>query len=193
MCVVVPRYLAKGTRCAPLLDTPGHGTIRHRAFMCQLIVSPINHSQVLEIDLSTCTEPCPNVWPFDYHQGVCRPWTRTMVSPMETSKGPSSPCAILTNRPPIGCRQRFVVENQSSIFFNSLNALVINYCIYNNWFMKADSQKRGRPCKPIKASETLPPIRVTPDQKKRFKEEAKKAGMSLSAWLKDVAHKQLSK
>lgn len=24
MCVVVQRHLAKGSRCAPLLDTPGH-------------------------------------------------------------------------------------------------------------------------------------------------------------------------
>ena len=59
--------------------------------------------------------------------------------------------------------------------------------------MRTDSQKRGRPRKAIKASETLPPIRVTPDQKKRFREEAQKAGMSLSAWLKFVASKHLSK
>jgi len=32
-------------------------------------VSPVNHEQGLETCLSTCTEPCTNVWPSDHQSG----------------------------------------------------------------------------------------------------------------------------
>ena len=46
----------------------------------------------------------------------------------------------------------------------------------------------------VSASVTLPPIRVTPDQKNNYKLAAEKAGLSLSAWLKKIAdnHSQVS-
>ncbi len=70
MCVVLQRHLGKGNplrvpRCIPsgqwrFPRTPRPDP-RHA------IVSPIDHSQGLEMCLSTCTEPCTNVWPFDRH------------------------------------------------------------------------------------------------------------------------------
>lgn len=49
--------------------------------------------------------------------------------------------------------------------------------------------KRGRPSKPahLKRSQTIPPVKVTGTEKKRYKKAAKKAGLSLSAWLRSLA------
>lgn len=55
----------------------------------------------------------------------------------------------------------------------------------------AQNNNRGRPHKAINASETLPPIRVTPQQKEKYKLAAQKAGLSLSAWLKKIADESL--
>ena len=49
-------------------------------------------------------------------------------------------------------------------------------------------KKRGRPPK-NGASAVLPPIRVTPAQKDKYEKAAAKAGMTLSAWIKDLADK----
>ncbi len=51
--------------------------------------------------------------------------------------------------------------------------------------------KRGRPSKLHSSSEVLPPVRVTPQQKETYKKAAELAGLSLSAWLKKAADKQL--
>lgn len=70
MCFVVQNHLGKGARCAPPLHPPGCGSVRAlNPFQSQKIVSPINHSQGLEKCLSTCTEPCTNVWPSDHQSG----------------------------------------------------------------------------------------------------------------------------
>ena len=70
MCVVLQHHLGKGARCAPPLHPPGHGSFRAlNPFQSQKIVSPINHSQGLEKCLSTCSEPCTNVWPSDHQSG----------------------------------------------------------------------------------------------------------------------------
>jgi len=70
MCVVLQHHLGKGARCAPPLHPPGRGSSRAlNPFQSQKIVSPINHSQGLEKCLSTCTEPCTNVWPSDHQSG----------------------------------------------------------------------------------------------------------------------------
>lgn len=58
---------------------------------------------------------------------------------------------------------------------------------------KTSPLKRGRPQKPDSASEVLPPVRVTPEQKETYKEAAKLSGMSLSAWLKEAAEDKLLK
>ena len=50
------------------------------------------------------------------------------------------------------------------------------------------SNQRGRPQKEISASEVIPPIRVTTEQKHAYKRAAKEAGMSLSGWLKSLAN-----
>lgn len=47
--------------------------------------------------------------------------------------------------------------------------------------------RRGRPQKEDSASEVIPPIRVTAEQKYMYKIAAKEAGMSLSGWLKFLA------
>ena len=47
--------------------------------------------------------------------------------------------------------------------------------------------KKGRPEKVIKASEVLPPVRVTLAQKTAYQRAARNADMSLSAWLKNAA------
>jgi predicted HicB family RNase H-like nuclease len=59
--------------------------------------------------------------------------------------------------------------------------------------IKTTPSKRGRPQKPDSASEVLPPVRVTPEQKETYKEAAKFAGLSLSAWLKEAAEDKLSR
>lgn len=53
--------------------------------------------------------------------------------------------------------------------------------------MIAKHPKKGRPQKAIKASEVLPPVRVTLAQKNAYQRAARDAGMSLSSWLKHVA------
>ncbi len=53
--------------------------------------------------------------------------------------------------------------------------------------MKNDQCSKGRPKKSVSASETLPPIRVTPQQKTNYKTAAAAAGLSLSAWFKKIA------
>lgn len=53
--------------------------------------------------------------------------------------------------------------------------------------------KLGRPPKSDSASEVLPPIRVTAEQKKTYRDAAKFAGLSLSAWLKEAAEDKLSR
>ena len=70
--------------------------------------------------------------------------------------------------------------------------IAMNYCIYNNPPMKNSARKKGRPPKEITLSEVLPPIRVTPDQKVTYRKAAESSGMSLSAWLKAAAEKQLA-
>ncbi|MDV5247133.1 hypothetical protein [Shewanella xiamenensis] len=59
--------------------------------------------------------------------------------------------------------------------------------------MKTTPSKRGRPQKPDSASEVLPPVRVTAKQKETYKDAAKFAGLSLSAWLKEAAEDKLSR
>jgi len=46
---------------------------------------------------------------------------------------------------------------------------------------------KGRPRQDVSATETLPPIRVTPQQKTNYKLAADAAGLSLSAWFKTIA------
>ena len=52
----------------------------------------------------------------------------------------------------------------------------------------SNSNQRGRPQKEDPASEVIPPIRVTSEQKHVYKLAAKEAGMSLSGWLKSLAN-----
>jgi len=52
---------------------------------------------------------------------------------------------------------------------------------------------RGRPPKSDSASETLSPIRVTPEQKALYKHAAEKAQLSMSAWIKDLADREAKK
>lgn len=54
-------------------------------------------------------------------------------------------------------------------------------------------RKRGRPRIEKKSSSTLPPIRVTPEEKEQFQKAAEKAGMSLSAWIKSIVHENIAK
>lgn len=51
-----------------------------------------------------------------------------------------------------------------------------------------NSNQRGRPQKEVSASEVIPPIRVTTEQKHAYKRAAEEAGMSLSGWLKSLAN-----
>ena len=112
MCFVVQNHLGKGARCAPPLHPPGRGSVRGSTpSQSQQNVSPFNHSretslslhpsilsggsgaiapletlsQGLETCLSTCTEPCTNVWPSDHQsrERSCSPDT-----PMRTSSRP---------------------------------------------------------------------------------------------------------
>ena len=53
--------------------------------------------------------------------------------------------------------------------------------------MDIETRKRGRPKKGNCADSTLPPIRVTSQQKESYQLSALKEGLSLSAWLKKVA------
>lgn len=53
--------------------------------------------------------------------------------------------------------------------------------------MKRNTRNRGRPKQNVSATETLPPIRVTPQQKSNYKLAAEAAGLSLSAWFKTIA------
>ena len=55
------------------------------------------------------------------------------------------------------------------------------------------TQKRGRPKKVNKATEVLPPIRVTKDQVCLYKNAASQAGVSLSAWLKQLADSEIER
>lgn len=57
--------------------------------------------------------------------------------------------------------------------------------------MTSTQISRGRPKKGGCASETLPPIRVTPHQKENYRAAAKSAGLSLSAWLKKIADENI--
>jgi hypothetical protein len=58
MCVVVQHHLGKGSRCAPPLHPPGHGPDQGiEPIPSQQTVSPVNHLQVPETSLSTCTGP----------------------------------------------------------------------------------------------------------------------------------------
>ncbi|MGP1831855.1 plasmid mobilization protein [Shewanella frigidimarina] len=59
--------------------------------------------------------------------------------------------------------------------------------------MKNTTQKRGRPYLEKPSSSTLPPIRVTPEEKEQFKDAAEKSGMSLSAWIKSIARENIAK
>lgn len=59
--------------------------------------------------------------------------------------------------------------------------------------MKNTTQKRGRPYLEKAASSTLPPIRVTPEEKELFRKAAENAGMSLSAWIKSIARENIAK
>ncbi len=52
---------------------------------------------------------------------------------------------------------------------------------------------RGRPPKSNSASETLSPIRVTPEQKALYKQAAEKAKLSVSAWIKELADREAKK
>jgi hypothetical protein len=58
--------------------------------------------------------------------------------------------------------------------------------------MNKNSKTRGRPPKDNTLSATLPPIRVTPEEKKKYKDAAERAGMTLSAWFKLIAREKLS-
>lgn len=51
----------------------------------------------------------------------------------------------------------------------------------------SEINKRGRPQKEDAATEVIPPIRVTSEQKNLYKHAAKEAGMSLSGWFKFLA------
>jgi hypothetical protein len=58
MCVVLQHHLGKGPRCAAPLHPPGHGPDQGiEPIPRQQTVSPVNHSQVPETSLSTCTGP----------------------------------------------------------------------------------------------------------------------------------------
>ena len=48
---------------------------------------------------------------------------------------------------------------------------------------------KGRPKSDDPSSVVLPPIRVTPDQLRRYREAATRAERSLSAWIRLVADK----
>ena len=65
------------------------------------------------------------------------------------------------------------------------NTSSVKWNLYIQCGMK---KKRGRPPK-NGASAVLPPIRVTPAQKDKYEKAAAKAGMTLSAWIKDLADK----
>lgn len=52
---------------------------------------------------------------------------------------------------------------------------------------------RGRPPKSNSASETLSPIRVTSEQKALYKKAAKRANLSVSAWIKELADREAKK
>lgn len=45
----------------------------------------------------------------------------------------------------------------------------------------------GRPHSENNADKVLPPVRVTSDQKTKYKAAAKKSNLSLSAWIKKIA------
>lgn len=55
------------------------------------------------------------------------------------------------------------------------------------------NKPRGRPPKSNSASETLSPIRVTPEQKVLYKQAAEKAKLSVSAWIKELADREAKK
>jgi len=59
--------------------------------------------------------------------------------------------------------------------------------------MSAFSNHRGRPKKKDGATDTLPPIRVTPKQKMEYKLAADQAGLTMSAWLKNLADSNCGK
>ena len=63
---------------------------------------------------------------------------------------------------------------------------VYTFCIVYTEQMKK-TKRIGRPPKDNNATTTLPPIRVTPEQKDAYKAAADNAGLSLSAWLKMLA------
>lgn len=51
-------------------------------------------------------------------------------------------------------------------------------------------KKRGRPFKEETARLVLPPIRVTEEQRSRYKQAADEQGKKLSSWLRDIADKE---
>lgn len=58
--------------------------------------------------------------------------------------------------------------------------------------MKDDKNKVGRPMKEVKASARCE-FRVEPDKKVLYVAEAKKQGLKLGAWLKNLADTALEK
>ena len=55
------------------------------------------------------------------------------------------------------------------------------------------NKPRGRPPKSNSASETLSPIRVTKQQKILYKKAAEQANISVSAWIKGLADREVRK
>lgn len=55
--------------------------------------------------------------------------------------------------------------------------------------MTTEKRPRGRPSVENPASETLPRVRVTPDQLERYHKAAKKKDVTFSRWIKDTLDK----
>ncbi len=49
---------------------------------------------------------------------------------------------------------------------------------------------RGRPTKNNGAKQVLPPIRITEEQRARYKQAAQAEGKCLSAWIKSLADRE---
>lgn len=91
MCAVIPHNLGKGTRWRVPVASPRRMTrIRHRADRVIRIVSPIHHSQGLELSRSTC------------HRTLEDRIGRSSAT-RGSLRAPRDP---MVNRPPIECRQR---------------------------------------------------------------------------------------
>ena len=101
MCVVLQHHFGKGARCAPPLHPPGLWLLQG----IEPIPEPFSRSPVDHSQASGRLHPPlegASVLPQDPHGrgDFALPWTpstglcsldRTMVSPMETTEGPSSP------------------------------------------------------------------------------------------------------